>query len=57
MHISRQILRQHDGTIDFESEVGKGTTFIVTLPLWQPQEAALVQGEDDEAAPMRKTAS
>lgn len=33
MHISQQILRQHNGRIDYESREGAGTTFIVTLPL------------------------
>jgi len=27
------IIRQHDGEITVESEVGEGTTFIITLPL------------------------
>jgi len=31
------IIKSHHGQIDVESEVGKGTTFIVCLPLHQPQ--------------------
>jgi two-component system, NtrC family, sensor kinase len=27
------VVRQHDGTVDFESRVGAGTTFVVRLPL------------------------
>ncbi len=30
--ISRSILERHNGTIDVQSEVGRGTTFSVTLP-------------------------
>lgn len=56
MHISRQILSQHQGTIDFESEMGKGTTFIVTLPLWQRSEVDVKPDEDDDAEPLRKSA-
>lgn len=27
------VVKKHQGSIDFESEVGKGTTFIITLPI------------------------
>jgi signal transduction histidine kinase len=33
----RVVVEQHQGQIDFTSEVGKGTTFFVRLPLRQPQ--------------------
>lgn len=35
LKISQQIIESHGGSIDFESEVGKGTKFIVKLPLAQ----------------------
>ena len=31
--IVEQIISEHRGTIDYVSEAGKGTTFLVTLPL------------------------
>ncbi|MBT5014298.1 MAG: hypothetical protein HON02_07590, partial [Rhodospirillaceae bacterium] len=33
LHISKMIVEQHDGTIDFETEVGTGSTFFFTLPV------------------------
>ena len=36
------IIDNHDGTINVESELGRGTTFIVRLPL---QKAAAAQAE------------
>jgi signal transduction histidine kinase len=35
MAISKKIVEAHDGTIDVVSEVGRGTEFLVTLPLPQ----------------------
>ncbi len=32
MHICRKILKQHNATIDYKSELGIGTTFVVTFP-------------------------
>ncbi len=32
LSIVRQIILQHDGTIDVESNIDKGTKFIITLP-------------------------
>ncbi|MFH1524032.1 MAG: hybrid sensor histidine kinase/response regulator [Chloroflexota bacterium] len=34
--VSRQIVEAHDGLISVESEVGKGTTFTVSLPISKP---------------------
>ncbi|WP_109466219.1 sensor histidine kinase [Albibacillus kandeliae] len=33
MHITQQILEQHGGSIDYESVIGEGTTFIALVPL------------------------
>ncbi len=33
LDIVRKIVDKHDGSIDFESELGKGTTFTVVLPI------------------------
>jgi PAS domain S-box-containing protein len=33
LSISYAIVKEHDGRIDVQSEVGRGTTFIITLPL------------------------
>jgi signal transduction histidine kinase len=34
------IVEKHGGTIDFESEIGKGTTFIIRVPLeYEPEKA------------------
>ena len=34
--ISHQIIQQHNGSIDVESKVSKGTEFVLTLPIQQP---------------------
>jgi len=31
--VAKEILKRHNGTIGIQSEVGKGTTFIVRLPI------------------------
>jgi signal transduction histidine kinase len=35
--ITRQVIQQHKGTIDFESEHGRGSTFTMRLPAWEPE--------------------
>jgi len=37
LDISRQIIENHHGRIYFETEIGKGTTFYVEIPLNQDQ--------------------
>ncbi len=41
MAVSYGIVQEHSGTINVESEVGKGTTFILTFPLAQKQQQRL----------------
>jgi signal transduction histidine kinase len=38
LSIVKKIIEKHKGKIYYESEVGKGTTFIVELPKVQPQD-------------------
>ena len=35
LHLSRRILETHRGSIEVESEVGKGSVFTVRLPTYQ----------------------
>jgi two-component system phosphate regulon sensor histidine kinase PhoR len=35
LSITRQVIQQHNGTLEVESEPGKGSTFTVTLLKWQ----------------------
>ena len=39
LYISREIVSAHHGTISVESELGRGSTFTVELPLVQPERA------------------
>jgi signal transduction histidine kinase len=38
LSVSYSIIKKHHGKIDVNSEVGVGTTFLVSLPLKQPVE-------------------
>jgi two-component system phosphate regulon sensor histidine kinase PhoR len=33
--ITRQVIQQHKGTLEVESELNKGSTFTMSLPVWQ----------------------
>jgi two-component system, NtrC family, sensor kinase len=44
--ISRSILERHSGNIEVQSEVGRGTTFTVTLP-WYPEKESQQDLEKD----------
>jgi PAS domain S-box-containing protein len=48
--LTHAVVQKHHGTIDFETTVGVGTTFIIRLPL-QPLEESLVEqvGSNDSA--------
>jgi signal transduction histidine kinase len=34
--ITRQVIQQHKGSLDVESDYGKGSTFTMRLPVWTP---------------------
>ncbi len=38
LSLARRIVEEHHGNIDVRSEVGKGTEFLITLPIRQPRE-------------------
>jgi PAS domain S-box-containing protein len=38
------VVQKHHGTIDFETTMGAGTTFIVRLPIQRPEEYELIAG-------------
>lgn len=40
MNISKQIVEHHNGSIDYVSKLGEGTTFFIDLDIWDQAEAA-----------------
>ncbi|WP_437598018.1 sensor histidine kinase [Sorangium sp. So ce590] len=53
LSIARRLVLMHGGTIQLDSELGRGSTFTITLPLWvvPPPAPAPVQPAPDGAAP------
>ena len=54
LSITQRILEEHDGSLSFVSELGKGTTFTVTLPLAESAPGPLAEsapGPPAEAGP------
>lgn len=49
LSIAFKIIQQHNGAIEVESEVGKGTTFTIKLPIKQPQKRAQNASEPSKA--------
>ena len=46
--LARKIVEGHQGILDFESEVGRGTTFIVKLPLLTRKDGAPLMPQSAE---------
>ena len=55
LSVSYGIVHEHKGTIEVESEVGKGTTFVITLPA-VAETSAVAGGQPPEAGTMSKAA-
>ena len=47
--LARKIVEGHQGIIDFESEVGRGSTFLVKLPMVEQHDAAVPAAPDSES--------
>lgn len=46
LSVSYNIIQKHHGRIEVESAVGKGSTFRVWLPIRQPHDTAVIEGDD-----------
>ena len=59
MYVAQSILRQHGGNITVESEKGKGTTFILSMPVYSeiPQQPSGQTSEEDRYAQVGATTS
>jgi CheY-like chemotaxis protein len=55
--LSRSIILEHGGTIEAESQLGQGATFIITLPITQLAEKAATGSEVDIPAPAERIKS
>ncbi|WP_172299408.1 ATP-binding protein [Pseudoruegeria sp. HB172150] len=44
--ITKSIVEAHDGDVGFETELGKGTVFHITLPLYQPADDCPARSDD-----------
>jgi signal transduction histidine kinase len=63
MYVAKAILKQHGGEIDVESEKGKGTTFILSVPIYDEIPTTLsasgdiIKGKDEQYAQVGATTS
>lgn len=55
LFISNGIIQAHNGTIAFESEQGKGTTFTISLPLTSSKSLSPVEGPTTPVSPLTPT--
>lgn len=53
LSIAYDIIKKHNGTIEVASEVGKGTTFMITIPVVGEERARGMEPADDGREPLR----